>query len=131
MAGITAIIARKYRCATQQKDGINPYNFLGTASEVISQAPHYVQAYWAENGYILSHRGAVKRPIINNMQALLAHGAGASGFSKTLQESQRNTYYNKRKMWHSFVDARSHDPGALSSRMPRTTFPDFGSPEMM
>ena len=67
MAGNTAIIARKYRCAMRQNDGVKPYNFLGTASEVMSQAPHYVQAYWAENGYILSHRGAVKRPIIDNM----------------------------------------------------------------
>jgi hypothetical protein len=129
MAGNTATIARKYRCTTHQKDGIKPYNFLGTASEVISQAPHYVQAYWAENGYILSDRGAVKRAMINNMQSLLAHGAGASGFSKTLQGSQRITYYNKRKMWHAFVDFRHHDPGALSNTMPRTIFSEFGSPE--
>ena len=102
-------------CAMQGKE--KPYNFLGMADEVISQAPDYVQAYWNEHGFILSHFGAVKWPIINQMRSLMAHGAGASGFSKSLMEMYRNTYMNRRKMWHAFSDCRYHDPGALSTRM--------------
>ena len=124
-----ALLGRKHRCIVRCKAKENPYNFLGMADEVISQAPDYVQAYWNEHGFILSHRGAVKRPIINQMRSLMAHGAGASGFSKSLMEMYRNTYMNRRKMWHAFSDCRYHDPGALSTRMQRAIFPKFDDPE--
>ena len=124
-----ALLGRKHRCIVRCKAKEKPYNFLGMADEVISQAPDYVQAYWNEHGFILSHRGAVKRPIINQMRSLMAHGAGASGFSKSLMEMYRNTYMNRRKMWHAFSDCRYHDPGALSTRMQRAIFPKFDDPE--
>jgi hypothetical protein len=120
-----ALIGRKHRCIVRCKAKEKPYNFLGTADKVIAQAPEYVQAYWNEHGFILSHRGAVERSIINQMRSLMAHGAGASGFSKSLMEKYRNTYMNSRKMWHAFSDCRYHDPGALSTRIPRAIFPTF------
>ena len=106
----TAIIARKHHCIIRREEKVKPYNFLGTADEVIAQAPKFVQAYWNQNGFILSHRGAVHRSVINEMRSLLAHGAGASGFSKTVTEMYKVKYYNSQRMWHSLSDFRYHDP---------------------
>jgi hypothetical protein len=121
-----ALIARKHRCRIRQKEKEKPHNFLSTADEVIAQAPDFIQAYWNEHGFILTHRGAVSHPLMNQMRSLLAHGAGTSGFCKTLAEMYRNTYFNNRKMWHAFSDFRFNEPGGLSLQIPRTTFPEFG-----
>ena len=109
----TALVTRKHHCTIRKAEGIHPYNFLGTADEVIAQAPAYVQAYWNEHGYVLSHRGAVSRSLVYEMRSLLAHGAGASGFSKTVKELYKTHYYTSRKMWHSFSDLRYHEPSVL------------------
>ena len=108
---------------------MKPYNFLGTADEVIAQAPKFVQAYWNQNGFILSHCGAVHRSVTNEMRSLLAHGAGASGFSKTVTEMYKEKYYNSQQLWHSFSDFCYHDPSGPGTRIVCSVFPDFDSLE--
>jgi hypothetical protein len=76
--GNVALQGKRYKCTVQEKLVTGEqYSFYSYDISVIVQAPEYVQAYWRENGFRLSGRGAVSWNMIDNMRALFANGTGA------------------------------------------------------
>jgi hypothetical protein len=125
--GNVALQGKRYKCAVREKQKEEPYTFYSYDTAVLIQAPEYVQAYWRENGFRLSGGGAVSWTLIDNMRALFANGAGASGFVKTLKESYKQAHASKAKMWRDHCDLL-HQCSEVGMRMARSVFFDCEDP---
>jgi hypothetical protein len=75
----------------------------------------------------LSFGGAVSWTLIDNLRALFANGAGASGFVKTLKESYKQAHASKAKMWRDHCNLL-HQCSAGGMRMARSVFFDCDDP---
>ena len=105
----TALHTTKFKCQIREKANEHPYSFHSHAPAVMCQAPDFVQAYWREHGYRMTHRGAVRWTVLDEMRAMIANGSGASGFHRALIEQYKQAHANKSKMWRDFVNRRYHD----------------------
>jgi hypothetical protein len=57
--GNVALAKRRYKCTIRETTKEHPYCFDSAQKEVMDNAPDYVQGYWREHGFNLSHRCAV------------------------------------------------------------------------
>jgi hypothetical protein len=118
--GNVAINCRRYLCKETRK------SFQSCDPEVLELAPRYVQAWWRKNGFKITYRGALSWDIIDQMRSLLAHGAGASGFYKSIVETYKQCHNSKSKMWmdhcnYSYLNSIKKTDG---NRKPRQLFFD-------
>jgi hypothetical protein len=115
--GNEGLLGRRYKCTARESAGEMQYCFYNYDAEVLAQAPQYVQGYWRENGYCISEKqGSIKWMMIDEMRALLAHGSGASGYSKTVNECYKQSHSNKARMWRDHCDVM-HQCGEAGKRV--------------
>ena len=66
--------------------------------------------------------------MIDEMRSLLAHGLGASGYSKTVNECYKQSHSNKAKMWRDHCNVM-HQCGEAGKRVEnRNTYFDIDDP---
>ena len=74
----TAIIFKRYYCNHDGPD--KPKYFRGIDKRVTSKAPDYVRGIFEKLGFDFSHRSALSKSLLNNMQYDLVQGLSMSGF---------------------------------------------------
>ena len=77
----------------------------------MDNAPDYVQGYWREHGFNLSHKCAISFKVLDQFLALLANGSGQSGFHKALLEDYKIYHFHRVKCG---VDTQKH---AINSKV--------------
>jgi hypothetical protein len=126
----TAVYPFRYECEVRRKQNENTaqkltYTFHSTDPEVIAAAPPYVQAQWREHGFCLTFKGGVSYKLIDQGRALLANGAGASGFVRMIKESYQQRHHHHGKMWRSYVN---HSKNNDIKRKKRSLYFDSDDP---
>ena len=95
--GISALTCRRYVCKEMRKENAGKgkrdektkCTFYGYDAAVVSQAPAYVQAYWRQHGFCLTHKGGIRWKMIDDFRAQLAHGMSGLGFHKSVVEKYK------------------------------------------
>ena len=118
MDGITAIWGRKCRCTVRHAANEKPFWFRGYDNEVVAKAPHYVQSVWRAEGFMITHRGAIRWKLVDSLRSALARGMGASGFHKSLAEAYKRRHFESARKWRNYCDMRYPKP-LLNSRLAR------------
>lgn len=118
--GNVALFGRRYRCTVREAARKAPFTFFSYATPVLKTAPAYVQGYWRNHGFRITHKASVAWEVVDSAHSLLANGAGAAGTHSRLIESYKQTHAMRRKMWRGHTDSVFQSNGA-----PRTIFLDF------
>ena len=127
MDGITAIWGRKCLCTICKEANEKPYWFRGYDNQVIAKAPHYVQSVWRAEGFMITHRGAIRWKLIDSLRSALARGMGASGFHKSLAEAYKRRHFESARKWRNYCDMRHPKPLLHSRLEKKEPFVEFSS----
>ena len=123
-----ALIGRRYKCTILEKRGDQKYTFFSYSAGVLNQAPAYVQGWWRDNGFRLSHRAGLSWQVVDQLRSLLANGSGVSGFYRSLLEGYKQSHANRAKMWRGYSSAM-YVKSTKEHHKARSLFFDFDDPQ--
>lgn len=70
----------------------------------MDKAPDYVKNLWQRDGFIVTHKEAVRIELIEEFRSYLLQGLGGNGFRNALIEKYKRNWFLQSILWRSYID---------------------------